>query len=154
MRSNDVFLGLAHDVFCFTMLQEIIARSLSVDIGTYKHMVGSLHIYETDNAKAELYLAEGWQSTGWPMPAMPAIDPWPSIDIVLEAERAIRMCAPQDEEKVHSLDPYWQDVVRLLRAYRFRKDNDAPAIVTVKAQMNSTVFDTFLDAAARNAAAI
>ncbi len=33
MRSNDAYLGLPHDVFCFTMLQEIIARSLGLDIG-------------------------------------------------------------------------------------------------------------------------
>jgi thymidylate synthase len=39
MRSNDAFLGLPHDFFCFTMLQEIVARSLSVEIGTYKHAV-------------------------------------------------------------------------------------------------------------------
>ena len=26
MRSNDVFLGLPHDIFCFTMIQEIIAN--------------------------------------------------------------------------------------------------------------------------------
>ena len=42
MRSNDVFKGLPHDVFAFTMLQEIMARSLGVEIGTYKHAVGSL----------------------------------------------------------------------------------------------------------------
>lgn len=28
MRSNDVHLGLPHDIFCFTMLQELFARSL------------------------------------------------------------------------------------------------------------------------------
>jgi thymidylate synthase len=33
MRSNDAYLGLPHDVFCFTMLQEIIARSLGREIG-------------------------------------------------------------------------------------------------------------------------
>lgn len=30
MRSNDAFFGLPHDVFSFTMLQEVMARSLSV----------------------------------------------------------------------------------------------------------------------------
>ena len=34
MRSNDAFRGLPHDIFAFTMLQEILARSLSVDLGT------------------------------------------------------------------------------------------------------------------------
>ena len=45
MRSNDAYFGLPHDVFCFTMLQEIVARSLDRDIGIYRHFVGSLHIY-------------------------------------------------------------------------------------------------------------
>ena len=44
MRSNDAFLGLPHDVFALTMIQEILARSLSVEPGTYSHAVGSLHL--------------------------------------------------------------------------------------------------------------
>jgi thymidylate synthase len=40
MRSNDAFLGLPHDIFSFTMLQEILARDLSVGLGSYKHAVG------------------------------------------------------------------------------------------------------------------
>ena len=31
MRSNDAYWGLPHDVFCFTMLQEMIARRLGAD---------------------------------------------------------------------------------------------------------------------------
>src|SRR5690606_18825384 len=33
MRSNDAFWGLPHDIFSFTMLQEIMARSLDLEIG-------------------------------------------------------------------------------------------------------------------------
>ncbi len=46
MRSNDAYLGLAHDVFAFTMMQELIARHLGVDVGMYRHFVGSLHLYD------------------------------------------------------------------------------------------------------------
>jgi thymidylate synthase len=46
MRSNDVYFGLTHDVFAFTMVQEIVARELEVEPGRYVHMVGSLHLYE------------------------------------------------------------------------------------------------------------
>ena len=35
MRSNDAFIGLPHDIFAFTMLQEIMARSLGLELGTY-----------------------------------------------------------------------------------------------------------------------
>jgi hypothetical protein len=46
MRSNDIILGTAYDVFVFTMLQEYIANALGVDMGAYTHVAGSLHIYE------------------------------------------------------------------------------------------------------------
>jgi len=36
MRSNDAFWGLPHNIFSFTMIQEILARTLSVELGTYK----------------------------------------------------------------------------------------------------------------------
>jgi thymidylate synthase len=46
MRSNDIAIGMLYDVFNFTMLQELLAVELDVELGTYTHMVGSLHIYE------------------------------------------------------------------------------------------------------------
>lgn len=33
MRSNDAVIGMPHDVFAFTMLQELIARSLGAELG-------------------------------------------------------------------------------------------------------------------------
>ena len=91
MRSNDAFLGLPHDIFCFTMLQEIMAKTLGVQLGMYKHMVGSLHIYDKDRDNARLFLNEGWQPTANLMKPMPEGDPWPAIEFVLSTERAIRL---------------------------------------------------------------
>ena len=62
MRSNDAYIGLPHDVFCFSMLQEIIACSLGSDLGTYRHFVGSMHLYDRDLSKAEEFVSEGLQS--------------------------------------------------------------------------------------------
>lgn len=61
MRSNDAYLGLPHDVFAFTMLQELIARQLGHEVGEYHHAVGSLHLYDTNEAAAREFLSEGWQ---------------------------------------------------------------------------------------------
>jgi thymidylate synthase len=63
MRSNDAFMGLPHDVFSFTMLQEIMARTVGCEIGQYIHFAGSLHLYEEHYEDAECYTAEGWQAT-------------------------------------------------------------------------------------------
>ncbi|MFI7598271.1 thymidylate synthase [Actinoplanes sp. NPDC049681] len=45
MRSNDVWLGLPYDLFTATMLQELMAGWLGVELGTYHHHVDSLHLY-------------------------------------------------------------------------------------------------------------
>lgn len=51
MRSNDAWLGLPYDAFCFTTLQELMALELGVDVGVYVHQVGSMHLYEKDLKK-------------------------------------------------------------------------------------------------------
>ena len=48
MRSNDAVKGLTYDVFMFTFLQELMAKELNVELGTYNHVVTNLHIYERD----------------------------------------------------------------------------------------------------------
>lgn len=47
MRSNDLIYGLPYDIFNFTMLQEIMAGLLGIEVGKYTHVVDSLHLYET-----------------------------------------------------------------------------------------------------------
>lgn len=53
MRSQDVWLGLTYDAFMFSQVQETLARELDVQIGTYVHHVGSLHLYESDVYKTK-----------------------------------------------------------------------------------------------------
>lgn len=48
MRSNDIFRGLPHNIVQFTMIQEILAGWLGVDLGSYNHYSDSLHFYESD----------------------------------------------------------------------------------------------------------
>jgi len=65
MRSNDVWLGIPNDIFCFTMLQELMASELGLDMGFYQHNDGSLHMYEstldklTSNSQGDLW-APNW----------------------------------------------------------------------------------------------
>ena len=58
MRSNDLMVGFVYDVFSFTMLQELMAKCLNVDIGKYHHHVGSLHIYDKFLPKVDSILSE------------------------------------------------------------------------------------------------
>jgi thymidylate synthase len=47
MRSNDIIMGTPYDIFNFTMMQELMASMLGIDVGIYNHIADSLHIYET-----------------------------------------------------------------------------------------------------------
>ncbi len=58
MRSNDAWLGLPYDVYCFTSVQKLVADFLGVKVGTYSHCVGSMHLYERDLDKAAKVLFE------------------------------------------------------------------------------------------------
>ncbi len=154
MRSNDVHWGLPHDVFCFTMLQEIVARCLSVELGTYKHAVGSLHLYVKHIKAAKRFLNEGWQPTGAVMPPMPTGDPWPSITLLLQAESAIRTAGAFDDTKLGDVDPYWADLIRLLRVFRSKQDKDADRIKAMRGRMASNVYFPFIDKVLRQLASV
>ncbi len=145
MRSNDVFLGLPHDIFCFTMLQEIIARALSVELGTYKHVVGSLHLYKGNAEASQKFLDEGWQPTDKPMDPMPSGSPWNGISSLLEAQSAIRTEETYDVSNINELDPYWADLIRLLLVYRYKKQKDPVMIQKLLERMSSDVYNPFID---------
>ena len=63
MRSQDLWLGLPYDVFCFTRLMQIMLynyntaceKGQEVQLGTYTHQVLNLHLYERDWQKVKDY---------------------------------------------------------------------------------------------------
>lgn len=147
MRSNDAYYGLPHDVFAFTMLQEIMARALNLELGSYTHMVGSLHLYESRVDEASRYLSEGWQETV-EMPAMPIGDPWPEIKKLIKLEASLRAGGnARVTEKGHS---YWGDLSRILQVYAVHchETNAAKAhrrLTKIRAAMSSPVYDTYIE---------
>lgn len=143
MRSNDVVLGLPHDVFTFTMLQEIIARALGVDVGSYKHAVGSLHLYESDFPKARKYVDEGYQST-IPMPPMPIGNPWPEVGRLLQFETRLREGGKPLSKSELTRPGYWADLVRLLQVFKYSKRKDGEQVARLKRWMTSKVFNTYI----------
>ncbi|WP_236884153.1 thymidylate synthase [Devosia sp. A16] len=116
MRSNDAYYGLPHDVFCFTMLQEMMSRSLGLGLGEYFHYVGSMHIYEEFIEDAKRYREEGHQRTV-EMPEMPMGDPFHDVVPAL--------CSFEDRlrhgEAVNATaeapNAYWADIFRLYQTF-------------------------------------
>lgn len=139
MRSNDAFKGLPHDIFSFTFLQEIVARMTGAELGRYWHAATSLHLYDTDKSKAQLFLKEGWQATNMPMPDMPAGDPWPHIRKLLDAEAQLRQKKPIQVDQLH-LPDYWADLARILQIYA----SDAKTIKGLRKEMHSSIYETYI----------
>lgn len=142
MRSNDVFRGLPHDLFCFTMLHELVARSVGAELGSYHHLVGSLHMYDRDAAALERYLAEGWQPTTRAMPPLPDGDPWQAIRALLTTERMLRTGTLPGEVDVGP-DPYWADLGRLLCVYAARK-GPRGMLEAIRGSMHSDYYDCYI----------
>lgn len=46
MRSNDLVYGFCNDQYCFSKLQELVAKELGLKIGTYYHFAHNMHIYQ------------------------------------------------------------------------------------------------------------
>jgi thymidylate synthase len=124
MRANDAFRGIVSDVFSFTIILELLARELGVPVGSYHHMVGSLHVYDSDTDWAERVLGESVtvrNLASRDFPEMPAGDNWPHVKQVLGWEKRLRLnemrlCA--EDVKQLELPDYWQHVVGLFEIQR------------------------------------
>lgn len=124
MRANDAYRGLVSDYFSFTFLQEVMARELGVEVGAYRHHVGSMHVYQDDWGRTEEVLGEAAETDPPPIdpfPAMPQGDNWPYIRQVLDLEQALR----RNEATLTSLRPvlaglpdYWMQVLSLFEVQR------------------------------------
>lgn len=143
MRSNDAFLGLPHDIFSFTMLQELVARSTGFEVGEYKHCAGSLHLYNRDIDTARQYLNEGYQSK-IEMAPMPAGDPWESVVQLQAYEKHLRLGG---ETQPHSdWHPYWQNLASLLDVYKAYKNKNLSALQAFSTKLHATEFRMFAQA--------
>jgi thymidylate synthase len=131
MRSNDAYWGFPHDVFCFTMLQELVARALGIKVGDYHHFATSLHLYDRHVGAACDYLDEGFQNPTFAMPKMPSGCQIDNLNEFIEVERQIRSGKITISSQV-KLPEYWFDLslvllrcadIRFKRGTRILEDN-------------------------------
>lgn len=110
MRSQNAARLLTYDVFLFSMIQEYLAGLLDVELGTYTHMVSSLHYYDDEEDLVKNLLAEPCSSPG-PMERMPRTTK-EEMAKIHAAEMAIRTRggSPQSE----AIAEYWARLLTLL----------------------------------------
>jgi thymidylate synthase len=118
MRSNDAIWGLPYDVFLFTMLQELLSCELGVELGTYSHVAGSLHLYKRHFELARRIIS-GNSSFLFEMPPMRE---YSELRSFLTLESRIRS-RHQAETEMRALDTYWTALIEVLRWYSLYKRN-------------------------------
>jgi thymidylate synthase len=145
MRSNDAYWGLPHDVFCFTMIQEMMARRLSADLGEYYQYVGSMHVYEKHLGHIDRYLHEGFQQTS-EMPQMPEGNPFDLVEAFISIEDRLRRGEHLDAA-LETTDPYWADLIRLLQVFWARTfAADHPGRLTeLRAQLEAGFYRPYVE---------
>jgi thymidylate synthase len=109
MRSNDVVWGLPYDVFLFTMIQEMLAQTLDLELGVYIHSAGSFHLYDRHIPLARKVLADCIPERA----AMPVMEPLSGLDDFLAAEQALR----RGGVPTLKLAPYWERLAGVLREF-------------------------------------
>ncbi len=116
MRSNDVIWGLPYDVFLFTMMQELLANTLKLDLGAYYHFAGSLHLYDQHRALATRIVAD----TGDPSFEMPPMRRVDQLSNFLAQETRIRRGAASAALPLGT-DAYWRSLLEVLLWFAQRK---------------------------------
>lgn len=112
MRSQSTTVVLPYDLFLLTMLHEFASVCTGLELGTYRHVCNSAHIYEDEMFATNLLLEEV-PTQSEPMPAMPASTAL-EIESLNKAEQTVRASLETEthlDVSTLSLSSYWQDLI-------------------------------------------
>lgn len=113
-RSENALSLLPTNFFEFTMLQELIASELEVDIGRYVHTVSSLHYYLEDERRLCCAIDELSHSPkAIPMGKMP-LHSLEQVELLKDFEKAVRLQSVDGRERFADLSTYWQEIARIM----------------------------------------
>ncbi len=107
MRSNDILLGFPIDIMVFSCLQHVMAASLGVPAGSYRHHAASLHAYEADLDRLRLIVREGLSEEATGMTQIPLPVPYSFLESDFQvsfsfmAQKARELCLRADDSRHH-----------------------------------------------------
>lgn len=127
MRSNDLIWGLGYDVFLLTMLQELMALELGVQLGWYQHTVGSAHVYSRHDDLTRRILDESESVMPPPAVAMPPIPGTQGLAELLRFEEKLRAADDGEIPALPAMGSYWDQLGIVLLLYRMMKSPTLPA---------------------------
>ena len=128
MRSSDLVFGLSYDVPAFTIMQELMALELGVELGEYIHVSNSLHVYERHFDMLEKMIEPA--EVGKAMSLLKKRGPMPKINELPDTtalhfyEKKIQGCndASSMKEAIllaeSSMDCFWIDMLKIVAFHR------------------------------------
>lgn len=117
LRRRDAVIGLYGDTVAFTFIQEFAARLLGVEVGSYAHHVGSMHINAVDIGEVERIFAES-ELPGFGHAATSSQTSRAGLRTVLAREERLRRDQAACTTGAVERDPYWVQVIGLLKVHR------------------------------------
>ena len=127
MRSNDIMFGYPYDVFNFTSLQEIMAGKLNIEVGTYTHVVDSLHMYLEQKDWCKSIIKENDSSTYDKCHIFSRPTSVEDIQTFINIEQTTRkMTDMVDFNHIKEMlddisSPYWKSNAAFIALYNYRK---------------------------------
>lgn len=126
MRSTDLVYGLSYDVPAFTMMQELMALELGIELGSYMHVSNSLHVYEKHFKMCEDI--QRLKMINMQYPTMPRMTSEPPSERLDKIQADARQCASWDDlaplingVEGMDMDDYWKDWAYILLSHRAKK---------------------------------
>lgn len=128
-RSMDVMLGMPYDIMDWTLVHELMSRWLGVEVGTYTHMVGTLHAYQEDWAVLDASIGATARRPTAPIPTLQAIsfESWQLVLAKLFPESMGLLADTTPDQVVERIDRLrelpveYQDWFRVLAAEALRR---------------------------------
>ena len=145
MRSNNATVLLPFNMFEFTMLAEVIAAEVGVEIGQVRYTAASMHTYEKLAVLTERIASDTSKKLSAPMEAMPA-DVFPQLERLVQFEAEMRhgsadindaSIADWISKAKEKLKPYWAQMALLLLVQAAKRNCSAHGHEVLKASLNS-----------------
>ena len=128
MRSSDLVFGLSYDIPAFTLMQELMALELGVEVGEYIHVSNSLHVYERHFGMLEKMILPAEKQKALDVladrGAMPSIQEFPDTTALHYYEKKIQECEDASSMKqilegaIDNMDDFWVDMLRIVAFHR------------------------------------
>ena len=116
MRSNDVWLGMPYDVFCFTTIQLIVATELGLRCGWYQHQAGSMHLYDKNIDRARKALKYDCSKPSYEMHHF-------GLDVAQELVNGFQIAVGRNPNDADLTDPILRCIARELNP-EIPREND------------------------------